>query len=119
MIKFHKSLLCHSEYIMVLKYKVASDSMEPLIPVGAELLFEPVEQADIRRFDILVFQGSKSLMCHYVWHVNKVYNKGDITTRNLVNGEMDAPFEFDKVKGRVTNFKIGYFLKCRILLGWI
>lgn len=104
---------------MVLKYKVVSDSMAPLIPMGAELLLEAVKPEEIKRFDILVFQEQKSLVCHYVWHVNKIHNKGEISTRNLKNGEMDAPFGFAKVNGRVTNFKMGFFLKCRIFLGWI
>lgn len=104
---------------MEFKYKIASDSMEPLIPVGAEILIEAVKAEEIKRFDILLFEESSKLMCHYVWHVNKTFNKGEITTRNLSFGEKDLPFGFDKVRGRVVNFKLGFFTKCRILFGWI
>lgn len=104
---------------MVLKYKIVSDSMAPLIPVGAEILIEAVKPEEIKRFDILLFEESPKLMCHYVWHVNKIFNKGEITTRNLSLGELDIPFEFCKVKGRVVNFKLDFFTKCKIFIGWV
>lgn len=102
---------------MEIKYRVISDSMEPLIQIGAELVLERVRPEDIRKFDILVFKENPVYMCHYVWHVNKVYNKGDIITRSLKEGLFDDAFSFDKVLGRVVNYKIGFFMKCKILLG--
>lgn len=102
---------------MEIKYRVVSDSMEPLIQIGAELILERVRSEDIRKFDILVFKETPVYMCHYVWHVNKVYNKGDIITRSLKEGRLDDAFSFDKVLGRVVNYKIGFLMKCRILLG--
>ena len=104
---------------MEIKYRVVSGSMEPLIQIGAELILERVKIEDIRKFDILVFKETPVYMCHYVWHVNKTFGKGDIITRDLKNGHFDDAFGFDKVLGRVVNYKIGFFMKCKILLGLI
>lgn len=104
---------------MEIKYRVVSGSMEPLIQIGAELILEGVKLEDIRKFDILVFKETPAYMCHYVWHVNKTFNKGDIITRSLKEGHFDDAFSMDKVLGRVVNYKIGLFTKCRILLGLI
>lgn len=102
---------------METKYRVVSGSMEPLIQIGAELILESVKLEDIKRFDILVFKETPIYMCHYVWHVNKTFNKGDIITRSLKEGHCDDAFGFEKVLGRVVNYKIGFLTKCKILLG--
>lgn len=102
---------------MEIKFRVVSGSMEPLIQIGADLELEHVELEDLKRFDILVFKETPVYMCHYVWHVNKTFNKGDIITRSLKEGHCDDAFSFDKVLGRVINYKIGFFTKCRLLLG--
>lgn len=102
----------------MIKYKVISDSMIPLIPVGAEILITPVKDASIlKRFDILVFKVEDKLICHYLWHVNKVFDQGKIVTRNLKDGGCDIPFEFNKVHGRVTNFRLSGWHKFKIALG--
>lgn len=92
--------------------------MEPLIPVGAELLLERAKADSLERFDIIVYEEGEKLMCHYVWKVNMVFSQGDITTKSLKYKKEDVPFSFDKVKGRVVNYEIGFLLKCKILLGW-
>ena len=104
---------------MEIKYRVVSGSMEPLIQIGSELILERVKIEDIKKFDILVFTEAPIYICHYVWHVNKTFNKGEITTRSLKEGHFDDAFSFDRVLGRVVNYKIGFYMKCRILLGLI
>ena len=99
------------------KYKVVSDSMTPLIPVGAELELEKLDDnASLKRFDIVVFANNNQLMCHYIWHVNSHFDAGLITTRSLKTNEEDQPFERKMLHGRVLNFKISFPLKVKLLL---
>ena len=103
----------------MIKYKVVSDSMEPLISVGAELLLDERKSiiSTLKRFDIVVFQEKDILMCHYIWHINKTLDKGNITTRSLKTGEEDVTFSFKKIQGKVLNYKIGNLLKFKLLIG--
>ncbi len=99
------------------KYRVVSDSMTPLIPVGAELTLEKVaEDAPLKRFDIVVFANNNQFMCHYVWHINTHFDAGLITTRSLKTNEEDHPFDRKMLHGRVLNYKLSWPLKLKILL---
>lgn len=98
----------------MIKYRVISNSMEPLIPTGSELILEKVDSLNLKQFDIIVFEEKDMLICHYISHINKLYDRGYITTKSLLNGLEDVPFSPEKVKGRVTNFKISTLLKLRI-----
>jgi signal peptidase I len=99
-----------------LKYKVVSDSMTPLIPVGAELLLEKINpETDLKKFDIIVFVKENKLTCHYVWRVNAHFDEGNFITRSLKTNIEDTPFDGKKIVGRVVNFKIGFFKKIEIL----
>ena len=101
----------------MLKFIVVSDSMTPLIPVGSELIIEKIEHGqEFKKFDILLFKFDKKLMCHYFWHQNAYYDPGVVTTRNLKDGSLDSPFSRDNIVGIVTNFKINFFTKFKILL---
>lgn len=101
----------------MIKYKIISDSMTPLIPVGAEIEIESVKGTDhLERFDILVFKEDNKLICHYFWHINKVFDQGKIVTRNLKDGGRDIPFEFEKLHGRVINYKIRSWMKLKIAI---
>lgn len=100
----------------LLKYKVVSDSMTPLIPVGAELDLEKIDETTVlKKFDIIVFIQNNQLTCHYIWHVNETFEKGTIRTRGLKHNEEDLPFHRKMVVGKVKNFKLGFFTKLRIL----
>lgn len=100
-----------------MKYIVVSDSMTPLIPVGSELIIEKIEDnRELKKFDILLFKLDDKLICHYFWHQNKYYAPGIVTTRSLKDGSFDSPFDRKKMLGVVINFKIGFFLKFKILM---
>lgn len=98
----------------MMKYRVVSDSMMPIIPVGAELSLEKVTLLDLKRFDIVVFNEGSKYTCHYIWHINENVDQGAIVTRNL-KGDYDDPFHIEKVLGRVTNFKLSFWLKLKLL----
>lgn len=100
------------------KYRVVSGSMEPVIPVGTELFLEPVSFGDLKKFDIIVFNDSGKYTCHYIWHINKNIDQGMIITRNLDGYRFDDPFSFEKVVGRVTNIKLPFWIKLKLLF-WI
>ncbi len=99
----------------MLKLKVVSDSMMPLIPIGAMLEVEKIhEDYKFQKFDILLFQVDNKLMCHFFWHQNKYFDKDLIITRNLKDGDFDHPFPKAKVIGLVKNYKLSFFHKLRI-----
>jgi hypothetical protein len=100
----------------ILKYKVVSDSMTPLIPIGAELHLKKYHPGmNLKKFDILVFKENDVLMCHYFWHQNVFLDKDLITTRALKDGKLDVPFSTKQILGVVINYKINWWMKLRIL----
>lgn len=101
----------------IFRYRVVTDSMAPLIPVGAELILEPVsDDTVLNRFDIIVFSQNNQLICHYIWHVNQHFDKGLVITRALKDGREDLPFNRNMIKGRVTNFQMGLFQRLKLTL---
>ncbi len=100
----------------MLKYRVISDSMTPLIPVGAEVCIRKLkEHEELRRFDIILFKQGNRLVCHYYWHENKVFDKGLVNTRCIKNKKEDHPFPKNQIIGVVTNFQISSWLKIKIM----
>lgn len=100
-----------------LKFKVVSDSMTPLIPIGAELDLEKISDvAELKKFDIVVFVQSNQLTCHYIWHINHHFDKGTIFTRALKDDKEDLPFEYKMIVGRVKNFRLSFFTRLFLLL---
>ncbi len=92
---------------MLTKYKIVSDSMMPLIPIGSEIQIEKLESVkNLKKFDILLFKYQSQLFCHYYWHQNNQFDKGLITTRSLRTGDKDHPVYESDIIGRVKNFKM-------------
>jgi signal peptidase I len=101
----------------MIKYKIVSDSMTPLISIGDEIIIKKLEPGlKLKKFDIILYQNGEKLMCHYFWHQNKLFDQGFIITRNLKSGNFDYPFELNNVLGVVINFKINFLLKFKIIL---
>ncbi len=99
-----------------LKFKIATDSMYPLICIGDEIEVFPVDR-DFRAFDIIVYWDGEKLMAHYVWHVNnlKIKNQTSLLTRSLKNQyENDLPIPVDNILGFVHNFKLSTFKRILI-----
>jgi len=58
------------------KSKVITNSMEPVIKVGDEIVVD-VGNPNIKRFDIIVFYFDEKLICHFLWRktINKLYRE--------------------------------------------
>lgn len=98
-------------------FKVVTDSMTPLIAVGAKIQVESLED-EPSRFDILVFWNGRLLICHFLWFTNQITDpcEGPIyITRNLLNEGEDLPIPGKHVLGRVTNFRIPTLTRLGIL----
>lgn len=95
------------------KSKVISDSMEPVIKVGADVVVD-VGNQDIKRFDIIVFFHDGKLICHYLWQMNKIVKPILIQTRNM-SGKLDYPVTFDDYLGKVMNYKLSFWQKLKII----
>lgn len=96
------------------KSKVISDSMEPIIKVGQEVVID-VGNRDIKRFDIVVFYHDGKLICHYLWQMNKFVKPILLQTRNM-SGKLDFPVTLDDYLGKVMNYKLSFWQKLKILI---
>lgn len=94
------------------KGKIVSNSMEPVIRVGEEVVVD-VGAKDIQRFDIIVIYVEGKLICHYVWQVNRLVMPKLIQTRNM-GGKLDFPVSEADYLGKVLNFKLNWWHKLRI-----
>ena len=86
---------------------VSTDSMHPLLPVGASIQVGPIEKKP-RPFDIVVFWDEGALKCQYVARENgrrRLKNSESIITRPL-SGKHDAIVPVQMVLGRVMSHKI-------------
>jgi hypothetical protein len=96
--------------------RIASGSMEPVLKVGGRYNLEKVSIQDLRRFDIIVFRRGQILIAHYVWHVNRHFDKGHIITRSLIPGGEDLPILPSDVFGRVQLIKIPSWTRLRLIV---
>ncbi len=48
-------------------FKIASDSMHPLLKVDSLVTVRPVEQESLERFDVIIFWEGNRLICHFLW----------------------------------------------------
>jgi signal peptidase I len=99
-----------------LRCQIVSGSMEPLIQVGDFITVKPV--TDLRRFDIVVFRQNRILICHYIWHKNRITDgRGEVfVTRPLVSIRADLPIHEQDILGLVENYKIPLRLKIGIIV---
>lgn len=94
-------------------FKVISDSMTPVIPIGS-LLNITTDLSNIKTFDIILFKKSTYLVVHFVWKNQMNYN-GTIITRSLKQFSLDEePVSKDQIIGQVTNFSISNLVKFKI-----
>tara|TARA_R110000868_G_scaffold99515_6_gene273804 strand:+ start:687 stop:1070 length:384 start_codon:yes stop_codon:yes gene_type:complete len=96
---------------------VISKSMFPIIDKGEVIKVKPIT-APLERFDIILFKGERELICHFVWHVNKVINQGDndlITTRGIPSRHDDYPVHRRDIIGIVVSHRLNLWWKIRLL----
>lgn len=97
--------------------KVISASMEPVIMAGDKITVIPFE-GHPQRFDIILFKGERELICHYVWHINKIINDGDnelVTTRGIPSKYDDYPVHRKDILGVVVSHRLNLWWKIRLL----
>lgn len=97
-------------------FKVASDSMYPLIKINDKLVFESVAVDQLKIFDIIIFKRHEKLVVHFIWR-NQIRHNQTIITRCLKNIYLDEePILATEILGRVTNFKLSKFSQFIIFL---
>jgi hypothetical protein len=102
-----------------IKLKIASDSMQPLLRthdvIEVHKLSKPLET-----FDLIVFESSGRLMCHFVWR-NQIGFNEKVVTRSLKEPRADEnPIHIKKVLGWVPAAKIGFGTRCWLMLtNWL
>lgn len=101
------SLSCH----------VISDSMEPVLRVGERIQIEPIgDLSMMKRFDIIVVHIEDRLLCHFVWHINRVGLKATASTRSLKDFlHNDIPTELENILGKVTGKRIPIYTRVKII----
>jgi len=100
-----------------LAFRVVTGSMKPVIKPGDVVEIVPVN-TELRKFDIIIFDNSNVLVCHYIWKINQlsVGSSGPtITTRGLYAKE-DLPVSFDRVLGKVVSHKLTLTTRLRLVL---
>jgi hypothetical protein len=93
-----------------MRFRIASGSMEPIIPTNSEIEVFPLDRRP-EKFDIIVFWTRKILMCHYVLHLNVIpSHTGEnlIITGGLNNAE-DWPISANQVLGIVRSPELTKF----------
>ena len=99
------------------RYRIVSDSMDPLLKVGDEVVWEKIEQPfeELKRFDLLLFQQNQNLYCHFLWQV-KPKHKIFVTRSYRYLWHEDLPLTQEKIIGRVTNHHFSFWQKIRVIL---
>lgn len=98
----------------MIKLKVVSDSMHPIIRIGDELSTENIT-ADLNTFDIILFKRHDKLVVHYVWRNQKDFNN-TVITRSLQNIYHDEePVSYEDLLGKISNYKLSSYIKIKIL----
>lgn len=99
----------------MIKFKVVSESMNPVIRIGDELITKKIT-GDLNTFDIILFKRHNKLVVHYVWRNQKNFNN-TVTTRSLQNIYLDEePVSYSDIMGKVSNYKLSIFKKIKIIL---
>lgn len=103
----------------LLHFRIASDSMSPVLNVGDEIFWDKVDNVahDLKRFDLIVFRQGTDLFCHYLWQKNP---KRDLyITKPLKNmAREDLPLNSSAILGRVTSHRLNFFWRLKILLSY-
>ncbi len=97
----------------VLKSRVISESMEPVIKIGDEVVVD-VGNLNLEPFDIVVIYLNQKLVCHYLWRKNQFVKPILYQTRSMLK-KMDMPVTEDLILGKVISHKIGFWRKLRLL----
>jgi hypothetical protein len=95
------------------KGRVVSDSMEPVIKTGEEIIVR-VGEENLSRFDIIVIYQNETLVCHYLWQQNKIIRPLLFQTRNM-RKQHDHPVGQEDYLGKVISHQLSAWQKFKLL----
>lgn len=99
--------------LTMFKSKVVSNSMEPVIKIGEEVVVD-VGNLSIKRFDIIVIYLDGKLVCHYLWQMNRYLKPILLQTRNM-SGKLDFPVAVEDYFGKVLSHRLSLWQKIKII----
>lgn len=105
----------------ILEAQIISGSMEPLIQTGEKVKVVPWDENEksLKKFDIVVFRFQSFLVCHYVWHQNRLikdHGKNVYVTRALNSTHDDIPITSEDILGLVPGIQISGWQRLKIYL---
>lgn len=98
------------------KFVVVSGSMEPLIPIGQEVIVSV--KARPKRFDVIAFWGRDRLICHVLWHVNRrISSAGEQLYQSVtLNGvSIDRAIPESDYLGVIVNYRLSVWNKLKLV----
>lgn len=101
----------------LLRFRIVSDSMHPLLRVGDEIVWEKINNPflDLKRFDLLLFKQDQILYCHFVWQIRPKSNV-IITRAYRYLWHEDLPIAPECILGKVKNCQLNFWQKLRVYL---
>lgn len=98
-----------------LKFVVVTPSMEPVVMVGDHVTVDMT--SPINRWDIVVWWDGEKLICHVLWHINRLVTlDGEVVyiTCALKGSRLDLSVPASQLLGKVTNFKLSWLWRVRV-----
>jgi len=99
------------------RFRIASESMSPLLKVGDEIVWEKVitPASDLRRFDLIVFRQNNKLFCHYLWSINS--HRDVYVTKPLQSTDCeDLPLSSSDILGRLVSHRMNLYWRIKVVL---
>jgi hypothetical protein len=98
-----------------MKFIVVTPSLEPVVMVGEYVTVDMTSPPS--RWDIIVWWDGQKLICHVLWHVNRLVTLDGETvyiTCPLKGSRLDLSVPASQLLGKVTNFKLSWLWRVRI-----
>jgi signal peptidase I len=92
-----------------IKVRIISNSMSPILPVGAFAEMEACRLDDLKFLDVIVFNYNAMLTCHcFISHGEFRNPKGERTfvTKGLANRSFDFPIAESELVGKIATHKL-------------
>ena len=100
----------------VVKLKVVSDSMVPLIKIGDLIEVQKIaDLKELKHFDIIVFDQAGRLNVHFLTKIDHTHQQY-ITQCLKFRGENDYPLKPDQIIGLVKNKNLSLWQKMKVIL---
>jgi hypothetical protein len=101
-----------------LKFRIASDSMHPLLKVDSVVTVTPLELNKLKRFDVIIFWENDRLISHFLWAKQQLEasDKSIYITKSLREPKgFDLPLKDNLLLGKL-DVKIPILTKLKIIL---